>query len=608
MRGMHIEHGLLPGHVLQRTPQGASVTVRGTCRANGPVLGQVRVGKRCLRGFTSAAVGEAVDGRFTATLSGLPSGGPYVVELQCGKQRVVVGDVFVGDLWLMAGQSNMEGAGLIADAPPPHAQVRSFSMARRWELARDPLHFLDESPDAVHGTGILSRADVRRCKRLAVKGTGSGVFFGTDMHRRSKVPQGLIATAHGGTSMTQWDPALKDQGAASLYGSLWLSVHAVGQPLAGVLWYQGCSDTGTESALYTSRMQALVAALRRDLRQPRLPWVVVQIGRVVDLARDPKPWNSVQEQQRCLPQQIRHCDVVTTIDLELDDNIHLSGKAHGVLAGRMARVAARLVLGDRGEAPAPQPQDVRLQAPKPGLGPVVAVRFKNVVGGLRADGLANGFSLVDAQQKPFDLIFKTEVIGNRALLHLRMTPPEPCWLMYGQGVNPVCNVHDARGMALPVCGPWPLLSTLPLSEWCQRWRVSPLRADENLMTFTPRSADDALATDRSFDGKFINLHTEWQGKTGHMAFTGFIDVDEDMRVEVRLGYDGPVRLWLGRKELHRDLRGSNPALHDTQRLVHQLPAGRHRLVIAMALNGGRAWGFFLRFARLDGTLVPQPWA
>ena len=29
---------------------------------------------------------------------------------------------------------------------------------------------------------------------------GVGVFFGIEMHRRSKVPQGLISTAHGGTS------------------------------------------------------------------------------------------------------------------------------------------------------------------------------------------------------------------------------------------------------------------------------------------------------------------------------------------------------------------------------------------------------------------------
>ena len=40
-----------------------------------------------------------------------------------------------------------------------------------------------------------------------------------EMLRRTGVPQGLIACAHGGTSMAQWSPKLKRLGGDSLYGA-----------------------------------------------------------------------------------------------------------------------------------------------------------------------------------------------------------------------------------------------------------------------------------------------------------------------------------------------------------------------------------------------------
>ena len=120
----------------------------------------------------------------------------------------------------------MQRIGNLADAPEPHPLVRNFSMARTWEVARDPQHFLEESPDPVHATTPLDPRTAVKMKRKAVKGGGVGLPFGKLMHARSGVPQGVIATAHGGTSMAQWDPALSDQGGASLYGSMWLSLRA----------------------------------------------------------------------------------------------------------------------------------------------------------------------------------------------------------------------------------------------------------------------------------------------------------------------------------------------------------------------------------------------
>lgn len=616
---MRIDHGLLPGHVLQRTPKGASATISGvtdgpcTC----PILATVRKGAKVLPGFKARRIGQAGEGRFSVVLKGLPTGGPYSLELACGSERAVVREFFVGDLWLMAGQSNMEGVGNLCDAPEPHPLVRCFAMRREWEVAKDPLHYLPESPDRVHGGALTDPAMIARQKKKAVKGVGVGVFFGKLMHARTRVPQGLISTAHGGTSMEQWNPALKDKGGESLYGSMWRSLQAVGQPVAGMLWYQGCSDTGpAQAAVYTEKMKALVAAVRRDLGQPKLPWVVVQIGRVVENRADPTGWNSVQEQQRLLPTVIPACDVVPAVDLELDDLIHIASSSFGLLAERMARVAARLVHGDKAEKPAIQVKSARYHDPKPPYGPSIEVTFANVVGGLRAGGAPQGLVLVRKDGTPVVNVYKTVLAGDRARMYLTGEMPNGSRLMYGWGVNPVCNIGDARGMGVPVFGPLPIDGMVAISPWFVRWRVTPILPGEDIAALAQPDAADPAAVDRRFEAgnHFVNCHPEWEGHSGHAAFHGHVDAPEAMRVLLKIGYDGPIRLWFDNREVLTDMGGTNPAIQDAHQVKLDLAPGRHRITVLMALNGGRAWGFFMRMARDlakgqsgDGLPVPAPW-
>ena len=72
----------------------------------------------------------------------LPAGGPYEVG---GAKNVLV-----GDLWVLAGQSNMEGVGDLVDVEPPHPLVHSFQSREQWAPAEEPLHWLDESPRPIH--------------------------------------------------------------------------------------------------------------------------------------------------------------------------------------------------------------------------------------------------------------------------------------------------------------------------------------------------------------------------------------------------------------------------------------------------------------------------
>jgi sialate O-acetylesterase len=333
-------------------------------------------------------------------------------------------------------------------------------MARRWEQARDPLHLKLESPDLVHGGRSLSVEAAQKLRRKARKGAGVGLHFGRLMQAQTGVPQGLIATAHGGTTMAQWDPALRHRGGDSLYGSMLLSLRAVDQPLAGVLWYQGESEALPKLArVYTSRMRRLIGAVRRDLGQPNLPWLMVQIGRFIRGPQwsDPWPnstaWNAIQEQQRLLPNSVSRCRVVPAIDLELDDLAHIGSDGFALLGKRLAEITMQLIFRDPKAKPPIALRSIRQIDPRPAYGPRIEMKFANVVGRLSGAGPIHGFTLIDAKGLPVSLIHRVRLDGDRIVVHLIKPAAKGLRLRYGFGLDPDCRIVDSRSMAVPAFGP-----------------------------------------------------------------------------------------------------------------------------------------------------------
>src|SRR3712207_5566045 len=60
-----------------------------------------------LAGKTATAMTDS-NGCWHMSLPPMPYGGPYSMTVAAGKQRIVVDDVLVGEVWLCSGQSNME--------------------------------------------------------------------------------------------------------------------------------------------------------------------------------------------------------------------------------------------------------------------------------------------------------------------------------------------------------------------------------------------------------------------------------------------------------------------------------------------------------------------
>lgn len=418
---------------------------------------------------TSTANGVSEWSKVAAVQSGrwsgkviLGVGGPYRLEFRIAGETlgVVVEHVLVGDLWILAGQSNMEGVGDMDDVQRPSPRVNMLDQTDQWRLAQEPLHRLVDAADRVHwqrnskkqpekltGEALVNWMNARR------KGAGLGLPFAVALSEETAVPIGLIPCAHGGTSMDEWSPALRDKGGDSLYGAMYRRFQAAGGRVTGILWYQGESDANAKDApQFRKKFEDFIAAVRRDFNDPDLPFYYVQIGRFV--SKGPaEPWNLVQEEQRLAAIRVSNVHMVASVTSTLDDGIHVSTADLKRLGNELAELAHHRPIYSKvypEERALPQPAFIRRD------GNLIRIGFSGGFGVLTSPGRISGFTIHDATGAPVPLIYRAEIDPNErsvVRLYLDNSPAPGATIRYGYGRDPYCNLVDDRGFAVPVFGP-----------------------------------------------------------------------------------------------------------------------------------------------------------
>ncbi|HPO08460.1 MAG TPA: sialate O-acetylesterase [bacterium] len=460
-----ITQGLADFQVLQRgADDTASVQVSGTSEKKGDVEFTILKDNDTVKGFRWEKLAESKDNAWQGTIEKIPVGGPYTIQIRLKKSKsepIAVKEILVGDLWILAGQSNMQGIGNLANAEEPSPLVHCYEYAERWAIAKDPLHPLLESIDSVHWGKLTDEAERKKeadnWRNTTTKGAGVGLPFAKEMVERTGIPIGLVPCAHGGTSMDEWHFGKKLEGGASLYGSMLRRFQVVGGKVKGILWYQGESDAGPTSAPeFEKKFREFIMAVRQDFNQPDLPFYYVQIGRFIHYKVSINDWNIVQDVQRRLATEIPHCGMVPAMDLELDDLIHVGTDGLKRLGKRLANLACRDLFGETDILIGPS--DPVAKYVNDG-GHKVIVTFQNVNGKLSAPGRVNGFSIRNQDRADLYLIYDQrldESIPNRIILDLQAEAPADSILYYGWGADTYCNIVDEKDMAVPAFGPIPV--------------------------------------------------------------------------------------------------------------------------------------------------------
>lgn len=177
----------------------------------------------------------------------------------------------------------------------------------------------------------------------------------------------------------------------------------------------------------------------------------------------------------------------------------------------------------------------------------------------------------------------------------------------GTAINRMCE--SARAGELPdeaqrqkgVFGRGPTPEAV--TPFVSLFRVSKrMRSAGKLRTLAyPKNKGDLGLTVRQFPDKFCDIHEDlFKGSDDTLVyFVCYLECREVMRLQIGLGYDGPVKLWTDGRERFRDPKGANPAWLDKSIIPWKASKGRHEIIIALGSNSGRAWGIFLRFRRVD---------
>ncbi|MCB0630497.1 MAG: sialate O-acetylesterase [Saprospiraceae bacterium] len=213
------------------------------------------------------------------------AGGPYDISIK-GYNEINIRDVWMGEVWLCSGQSNMEwpmSGGVIgaeaAIAKADHPRIRMFTVAHRTALA--------PQIDLEGAWEVCTPETVGHFSAVAY-------FFAQKLQKELGVPVGLIHSSWGGTPAETWiseeviagDKKLTTA-ATILEPVPWGPVeparayNAMIAPLrsykiAGVLWYQGEANT-VNAEYYTDMFGTLINSWRADWGYD-FPFYYVQIA------------------------------------------------------------------------------------------------------------------------------------------------------------------------------------------------------------------------------------------------------------------------------------------------------------------------------------------
>ena len=296
------------------------------------------------QGKTSESVKAKVakNGSFTCTLSAQKASlNPYSLQVQyAGKTVLKLAKVYVGDVFVAAGQSNMElnyvqyyenatynfGNGLITtgDLPKPLVDKNVKFVIADHDVKNTDFPLANVNLNA----GAWLNADSTNSLHLSYL---TQQFALQLRAKHPNVPVGIIQTAWGGT------PIRRHIRGGDIYANHIAPLKDF--HVAGVLWYQGCDDamnfsTATE---YESQMTALINQYRNVFGRKDLPFLYVQLARWTNYQYT----QNVREAQRTTLDNANLQDrsnVAMTVSLDTDKGtsalIHPLGK--DILGARMA--------------------------------------------------------------------------------------------------------------------------------------------------------------------------------------------------------------------------------------------------------------------------------
>jgi len=139
------------------------------------------------------------DGKFLIRLPAMPAGGPYDLEVTAadGGGTVVTRDVWVGEVWLASGQSNMDFtmSGIIG--PAGEAELKGAGIPGLRMITIPPVANLGRQPDVPAEWKVSTPG-------AALAFSAVAYHFAKRLHEEMGVAVGIVNSSWGGTIVEAW--------------------------------------------------------------------------------------------------------------------------------------------------------------------------------------------------------------------------------------------------------------------------------------------------------------------------------------------------------------------------------------------------------------------
>jgi sialate O-acetylesterase len=430
------------------------------------------------------------DGNWLLQLQSKSAGGPFPMTL-AGTNTISLPNVYVGEVWLLSGQSNMEYAlwhcvgGEEAIANSTNPQLRLITIP----------HTATEKPQADCAAKWVEANPTSTKNFSAV-----GYWFGSKLQKELGVPVGLINDVWGGTTIEAWlsrdvldslpektkytdyatvktaydalvaqQKPMKDKydqdvadalrqhlpkpamphlvgplrGPSMLYNGMIAPIE--NYTIKGVVWYQGESNAYVGRAnSYGMLLPKLIELWRAKWGEGDFPFIIPQItpNRKPIANLDPNTPSGIaviREAQRQALKEPNTALVVTTDLADADGDVHYKRKEP---TGQRIELAARaLAYGFTGEYSGPLYQDVKFEGGK------AIISFRHPGGGLVSkDGALTGFAIAGADKK---FVTAQAVIDGDNVVVSSPSIREPASVRYGWADNPVPTLNLWNKAGLP---------------------------------------------------------------------------------------------------------------------------------------------------------------
>jgi sialate O-acetylesterase len=414
----------------------------------------------------------ADDGKWLLKLDPMKAGGPHEMSV-AGKTTIAIKDVWVGEVWICSGQSNMEWHVNSSANPAEEKASANWPKIRMFTVPRKPM----ETPQAECG-GSWEIAVGDKIGRFSAV----GYFFGRELHKALDVPVGLIHTSWGGTPAEVWtsrrafeaNPTLKPisdawparakafEEAAAKHKEAAEKAKAEGKPaprapgkpwqpsvlyngmiaplipygIRGAIWYQGESNA-SQAKLYQTLFPAMIQNWRDDWGQGDFPFGFVQLANFMKRQEQPSEsaWAELREAQ-LKTLSLKNTGQAVIIDIGDAADIHPKNKQD--VGRRLAYWAQAKVYGKDVVYSGPVYKAMKAD------GASIRLSFDHVGGGLVAKGdKLVGFAVAGEDRK---FVWADAKIEGAEVVVSAAGVDKPVAVRYAWADNPDCNLYNKEGI------------------------------------------------------------------------------------------------------------------------------------------------------------------